>query len=167
MLLSRRTNIPAAVQRAVRRRAADQGHMSILQVLATRYPSLSPLLGRFLLHQTYCLGCGQPEEKGGMENFVSCSTPGCRGLYCPTCFRLLDNTCSVCASPLSNQGRLDLELDQDKDINSKEASTASPGRSSGFLRSPLSPRNHFRNPLSPKKPLSSPRTSGSLPLTPK
>ncbi|XP_008759462.1 DC-STAMP domain-containing protein 2 isoform X3 [Rattus norvegicus] len=111
MLLSRRTNIPAAVQRAVRRRAADQGHMSILQVLATRYPSLSPLLGRFLLHQTYCLGCGQPEEKGGMENFVSCSTPGCRGLYCPTCFRLLDNTCSVCASPLSNQGRLDLELD--------------------------------------------------------
>lgn len=32
------------------------------------------------------------------------------GLYCPTCFRLLDNTCSVCASPLSKQGHLDLEL---------------------------------------------------------
>ncbi|XP_028609209.1 DC-STAMP domain-containing protein 2 [Grammomys surdaster] len=111
MLLSRRTNITAAVQRSAKRRAADQGHMGILQALVTWYPFLSPLLGRFLLHQSYCLGCGEPEEKGGMENFVSCSTPGCKGLYCPTCFHLLDNTCSVCASPLSNQGHLDLELD--------------------------------------------------------
>ncbi|XP_052036911.1 DC-STAMP domain-containing protein 2 [Apodemus sylvaticus] len=111
ILLSRRTNIMATVQRAVRRRAADQGHRTILQVLATRYPFLNLLLGHFLLHQSYCLGCGEPEDKGGLENFVSCSTPGCKGLYCPTCFRLLDNTCSVCASPLSNQGVLDLELD--------------------------------------------------------
>ncbi|XP_038167553.1 DC-STAMP domain-containing protein 2 [Arvicola amphibius] len=110
-LLRRRTNMPAAVHRAVMRRAADQGHMSILQVLAIRCPCLSPLLNPFLLHQHYCLGCGQPEDKGDMENFVSCSTPGCKGLYCLTCFRLLDNTCSVCASPLSMQGHLDLELD--------------------------------------------------------
>lgn len=32
------------------------------------------------------------------------------GVYCHTCFRLLNNTCSVCASPLSYQGDLDLEL---------------------------------------------------------
>ncbi|XP_059121657.1 DC-STAMP domain-containing protein 2 isoform X2 [Peromyscus eremicus] len=102
-LLSRRTNVVAAVHRSVMRRAADQGHMSILQVLA---------FSQFLLHQYYCLGCGQSEGQGDMEeNFVSCSTPGCKGLYCPTCFRLLDNTCSVCASPLSKQGHLDLELD--------------------------------------------------------
>ncbi|XP_051012884.1 DC-STAMP domain-containing protein 2 [Acomys russatus] len=112
MLLSRRTNVLAAVHRAVKRRAADQGHTSVLQVLASRCPFLSPLLGPFLPRQSYCLGCGQPEEdKGGMESFVSCSTPGCKGLYCPSCFRLLDNTCSVCASPLSIGGLLDLELD--------------------------------------------------------
>ncbi|XP_028746671.2 DC-STAMP domain-containing protein 2 isoform X1 [Peromyscus leucopus] len=111
-LLSRRTNVVAAVHRAVMRRAADQGHMSLLQVLAFRCRCLRPLLSQFLLHQYYCLGCGQPEGQGDMEeNFVSCSTPGCKGLYCPTCFRLLDNTCSVCASPLSKQGHLDLELD--------------------------------------------------------
>ncbi|XP_036047230.1 DC-STAMP domain-containing protein 2, partial [Onychomys torridus] len=111
MLLSRRTNVVAAVRRAVMRRAADQGHMSVLQVLAFRCRCLHPLLSQFLLHQYYCLGCGQPEGQGDMEeNFVSCSTPGCKGLYCPTCFRLLDNTCSVCASPLSKEGHLDLEL---------------------------------------------------------
>ena len=76
-----------------------------------RLPFLRPLLGPFSLQQSYCMGCGEPEDKGGMENFVSCSTPGCRGLYCPTCFRLLNNTCSVCSAPLSNQGHLDLELD--------------------------------------------------------
>lgn len=32
------------------------------------------------------------------------------GLFCRTCFRLLDNTCSVCAAPLSYQGKLDLEM---------------------------------------------------------
>ncbi|XP_055478419.1 DC-STAMP domain-containing protein 2 [Psammomys obesus] len=111
LLLSHRTNRVAVVQRAVTRRAADQGHMSVLQVLAIRCPCLSPLLSPLLVHQPYCLGCGKSEDKEGMENFVSCSTPGCKGLYCPTCFRLLDNTCSLCASPLSNQGHLDLELD--------------------------------------------------------
>ncbi|XP_031230361.1 DC-STAMP domain-containing protein 2 isoform X2 [Mastomys coucha] len=114
LLLSRRSNVMATVQRSVNRRAndqtKDQGPMTILQVLATRCPFLRPLLGHSL-HQSFCLGCGQPEDKGGMENFVSCSTPGCKGLYCPTCFRLLDNTCSVCSSPLSKQGNLDLELD--------------------------------------------------------
>ncbi|EGV98097.1 DC-STAMP domain-containing protein 2 [Cricetulus griseus] len=59
VLLSRRTNILAAVHRAVTRRAADQGHMSVLQVLA---------------------------------------------------ISLLDNTCTLCASPLSIPGHLDLEL---------------------------------------------------------
>lgn len=46
-----------------------------------RLPFLRPLLGPFSLQQSYCMGCGEPEDKGGMENFVSCSTPGCRGEY--------------------------------------------------------------------------------------
>ncbi|XP_011507491.1 DC-STAMP domain-containing protein 2 isoform X3 [Homo sapiens] len=111
VLLSRRTNLLAALHRSVRRRAADQGHRSAFLVLASRCPCLGPFVSHFWLHQAYCLGCGQPQDEGDMENTVSCSTPGCQGLYCLTCFRLLDNTCSVCASPLSYQGDLDLELD--------------------------------------------------------
>ncbi|XP_031792032.1 DC-STAMP domain-containing protein 2 [Piliocolobus tephrosceles] len=111
ILLSRRTNLLAALHRSVRRRAADQGHRSAFLVLASRCPCLGPFVSHFWLHQAYCLGCGQPQDEGDVENTVSCSTPGCRGLYCLTCFRLLDNTCSVCASPLSYQGDLDLELD--------------------------------------------------------
>ncbi|XP_025244678.1 DC-STAMP domain-containing protein 2 [Theropithecus gelada] len=111
ILLSRRTNLLAALHRSVRRRAADQGHRSAFLVLASRCPCLGPFVSHFGLHQAYCLGCGQPQHEGDMENIVSCSTPGCQGLYCLTCFRLLDNTCSVCASPLSYQGDLDLELD--------------------------------------------------------
>ncbi|XP_007946807.2 DC-STAMP domain-containing protein 2 [Orycteropus afer afer] len=115
ILLSRRANPLSNLHRAVRRRAADQHQKSILDMLGSQCPFLAPFLkflSPFRPHQVYCLGCGQPQDKGDMENFVSCSTPGCRGLFCTTCFRLLGNTCSVCASPLSYQGDdLDLELD--------------------------------------------------------
>ncbi|EFB25783.1 hypothetical protein PANDA_011519, partial [Ailuropoda melanoleuca] len=111
LLLSRRTSLPTTLQRAARRRAVDQGHTSVLQVLARRCPCLGPVVSHFWKLQDYCLGCRQPHDQEDTENFVSCSTPGCQGLFCSTCFRLLDNTCSVCAAPLSQQGDLDLELD--------------------------------------------------------
>lgn len=180
-----------------------------------RCSCLGPVVSHFRQLQDHCLGCGQPHDQEDTENFVSCSTPGCRGetlgwaspcgdsprlrvtvgcgpssgdfwnspfgplpsslrmfsctenreelffpvfalillvvatggprpapprgrspqgwwrgarwlgglaqppllpswrfagLFCSTCFRLLDNTCSVCAAPLSQQGGLDLEL---------------------------------------------------------
>ncbi|XP_050609025.1 DC-STAMP domain-containing protein 2 isoform X2 [Macaca thibetana thibetana] len=79
ILLSRRTNLLAALHRSVRRRAADQGHRSAFLVLASRCPCLGPFVSHFWLHQAYCLGCGQPQDEGDMENIVSCSTPGCQG----------------------------------------------------------------------------------------
>nr|XP_058165763.1 DC-STAMP domain-containing protein 2 isoform X2 [Dasypus novemcinctus] len=111
ILLSRRTNLTAVLHRAVRRRAADQGQMSVLSVLTRRCPFLAPFLSYFLPHQTYCLGCERSPDEGDTQNFVSCSTPGCRGFFCPTCFSLLKNTCSVCVSALTYLGDLDLELD--------------------------------------------------------
>nr|XP_012623332.1 DC-STAMP domain-containing protein 2 isoform X1 [Microcebus murinus] len=110
ILLSRRTSLLSALQRAVRRRAANEDHSSVFLVLASRCPCLGPFVNQFWGHQAYCLGCGQLQDEEDRQNFVSCSTPSCKGLYCLTCFRLLDNTCSVCASPLSYQGDLDLEL---------------------------------------------------------
>ncbi|XP_036610114.1 DC-STAMP domain-containing protein 2 [Trichosurus vulpecula] len=114
-LLTRRSNLPASLVGAVRRRAADQGHTNILLVLAAKWPRLIPLINFLGVHETYCLGCGRPQNEHEMEDFVSCSTPGCRGLFCRSCFRLLDNTCSVCAAPLTPQGDLDLELDSSDD----------------------------------------------------
>ncbi|GAB5583902.1 DC-STAMP domain-containing protein 2 isoform X2 [Prionailurus iriomotensis] len=145
VLLSRRTSLSAALHRAVRRRAADLGHTSVLRMLARRargqngsqsFPGvqrfgrrgcpfrairaetrirrcscLAPVVAHFRQEQGYCLGCGQGYDQEDTETFVSCATPGCPGLFCSTCFRLLDNACSVCASPLSHQGDLDPELD--------------------------------------------------------
>ncbi|XP_007525469.2 DC-STAMP domain-containing protein 2 [Erinaceus europaeus] len=111
VLLSRRTHLLATLHRAVQRRAADQAPMSVLQALASRCSCLVPFLSHSWLHQANCLGCGQQLNKEDMESLVSCSTPGCRGLFCSTCFRLLDNTCSVCSAPLSFQGDVDLEQD--------------------------------------------------------
>ncbi|XP_006895979.1 PREDICTED: DC-STAMP domain-containing protein 2 [Elephantulus edwardii] len=118
ILLSRRVNQSSALQRAVRRRVADEEPKSVLHVLSSRFPFLARFLSPFQSHQAYCLGCGQSHDEADMENFVSCSTPGCRGLFCTTCFRLLGNTCSVCASPLSYQAELDLELDSSDEEHS-------------------------------------------------
>uniref|UniRef100_H0WU36 DC-STAMP domain containing 2 n=2 Tax=Otolemur garnettii TaxID=30611 RepID=H0WU36_OTOGA len=115
ILLSRRANLMSALQRAVRRRAADQGHRSVFLILASRYSCLHPFVNQFWPHQGYCLGCGKLQDEEDMENFVSCGTPNCQGLYCLTCFRLLDDTCLVCASPQSYQGALDLELDSSEE----------------------------------------------------
>ncbi|KFO24928.1 DC-STAMP domain-containing protein 2 [Fukomys damarensis] len=107
LLLSRRANPLATLYRAVRRRAADQSHMSALQVLAVWCPRLRPFTG----HQAHCLGCGQPPENVDRDSFMFCSTPGCQGCYCQDCYRLLGSTCPLCAAPLSSQGDLDEELD--------------------------------------------------------
>ncbi|XP_043819748.1 DC-STAMP domain-containing protein 2 [Dromiciops gliroides] len=114
-LLTRRSYLATSLVSAVSRRAADQGHTNILLVLAAKWPRLIPLINLLGLHETYCLGCGRPQNEHEMEDFVSCSTPGCKGLFCRSCFRLLDNTCSVCAAPLTPQGDLDLELDSSDD----------------------------------------------------
>ncbi|XP_055978778.1 DC-STAMP domain-containing protein 2 [Sorex fumeus] len=111
MVLSRRHTLSAALHRTVLRRAADQGYASVLQVLAQRCFYLVPFLSHFWLPKSYCLGCGQTQEQVDTESLVPCSTPGCKGLFCPTCFRLLDNTCPVCSAPLSYQGTVDLEGD--------------------------------------------------------
>ncbi|XP_039766868.1 DC-STAMP domain-containing protein 2 isoform X1 [Ornithorhynchus anatinus] len=111
LLLARRSRLPAVLFRAARRRSADQGQTGVLFVLMAKFPRLARLLRPLRLQRACCLACGRPRPDGAGENFVACSTPGCRGLFCPECFRLLDNCCSVCSAPLIVQGGLDLELD--------------------------------------------------------
>ncbi|XP_077620180.1 DC-STAMP domain-containing protein 2 [Crocuta crocuta] len=129
LLLSRRTSLSAALHRTVRRRAADQGHTSVLQLLARRCSRLAPVVAHFWPPQQHCLGCGQGYGGEEAEDLVPCATPGCPGLFCSTCFRLLDNTCSVCAAPLSHQGDLEPELDSsDEDGPPPRLAAAAPTR---------------------------------------
>lgn len=44
-----------------------------------RCSCLAPFISHFGQPQTYCLGCGQPQDSEDVESSVSCSTPGCRG----------------------------------------------------------------------------------------
>ncbi|KAL8184521.1 UNVERIFIED_CONTAM: hypothetical protein K2H54_019408 [Gekko kuhli] len=110
-ILTRRTTLLSAVLKAVRRRSADGGHTNLFLVLAAKVPALAWIAKRLGIHQAYCMGCGSVREGAASEDFVTCITPGCRGIYCPKCYRLLNNVCSICMGPLTFQGDLDEEID--------------------------------------------------------
>ncbi|XP_058016717.1 DC-STAMP domain-containing protein 2 [Ahaetulla prasina] len=63
------------------------------------------------VHEAYCMGCGKIQRWADGEDFVTCITPACRGIYCPECYRILNNTCSICMAPLTYQGDIDEEID--------------------------------------------------------
>nr|XP_011767974.1 DC-STAMP domain-containing protein 2 isoform X5 [Macaca nemestrina] len=187
ILLSRRTNLLAALHRSVRRRAADQGHRSAFLVLASRCPCLGPFVSHFWLHQAYCLGCGQPQDEGDMENIVSCSTPGCQGT--PAMRRALSygwlqlngrtlsrhgycsNRSKKCSAGASQWSPLPSPVTWMRRRGLSRGSTGS----SPYLKpisllafSPaLSPTDHLRHPLPPKQPplqLQNPQSLSHLPL---
>lgn len=64
-----------------------------------RCSCLAPFISHFWKPQAYCLGCGQPQDEGDMENFVSCSTPGCQG-----------ETPGQCASPCWDSPHLHMPI---------------------------------------------------------
>ncbi|XP_054408193.1 DC-STAMP domain-containing protein 2 isoform X1 [Pongo abelii] len=187
ILLSRRTNLLAALHRSVRRRAADQGHRSAFLVLASRCPCLGPFVSHFWLHQAYCLGCGQPQDEGDMENIVSCSTPGCQGT--PAMRRALSygwlqlkgrtlsrhgycsNSSKKCSAGASQWSPLPSPVTW---MRRRGLSRGSMG-SSPYLKpislsafSPaLSPTDHLNHPPPPKQPplqLQNPQSLSHLPL---
>ncbi|XP_061462745.1 DC-STAMP domain-containing protein 2 [Rhineura floridana] len=110
-ILTRRTGLAQAVLKAVRQRSADGGHTNILLILATKVWLCAWLVKKLGVHTSYCMGCGRIREGTATEDFVTCITPGCRGIYCPECYKLLNNMCSICMAPLTYQGDVDEEVD--------------------------------------------------------
>ncbi|XP_072840099.2 DC-STAMP domain-containing protein 2 [Pogona vitticeps] len=110
-ILTRRTGLAQAVLKAVRERSADGGHTNLLVVLATKFRMCAWLVKKLGVHESYCMGCGRIREGAASVEFVSCITPACRGIYCPDCYKLLNNTCSICMAPLTYQGDMDEEMD--------------------------------------------------------
>ncbi|XP_049637561.1 DC-STAMP domain-containing protein 2 [Suncus etruscus] len=88
----------------------EQERISYLyNVILSRRNTLSAALQRTVLRRA--------ADQGYMSAFqvLAQSTPGCKGLFCLTCFGLLDNTCPVCSAPLSYQGRVDPEGDSSEE----------------------------------------------------
>ncbi|KAJ7307337.1 hypothetical protein JRQ81_009347 [Phrynocephalus forsythii] len=110
-ILTRRTSLAQAVLKAVRAQSADGGHTNVLVVLAAKFRMCAWLVKKLGIHEAYCMGCGRIREGDDNVEFVTCSTPACRGIYCPSCYKLLNNTCSICMAPLTFQGEMDEEMD--------------------------------------------------------
>ncbi|XP_054829245.1 DC-STAMP domain-containing protein 2 [Eublepharis macularius] len=110
-ILTRRTSLVSAVLKAVRRHSVDGGHTNLFLILAAKVPVLAWLVKRLGVHQSYCMGCGSVREGTSSQDFVTCITPGCQGIYCPKCYQLLNNICSICMGPLTYQGDMDEEID--------------------------------------------------------
>ncbi|XP_013927328.1 PREDICTED: DC-STAMP domain-containing protein 2 [Thamnophis sirtalis] len=110
-ILTRRTNLMRAVLRAVRQNSADEGHRNILLIFASKFRLCRWLVKKLGIHEAYCMGCGKLQRGADSEDFVTCITPACRGIYCPECYRILNNTCSICMAPLTYQGDIDEEID--------------------------------------------------------
>ncbi|KAM9114366.1 DC-STAMP domain-containing protein 2 [Pangshura tecta] len=110
-ILTRRTGLASSLLRATRQRAADKGHTNLLLILASKFPLCAWLARRMGVHQQYCMGCGRIAGGAASQDFITCITPGCRGIYCRECYQLLSNVCSICMAPLAYQGDMDEEID--------------------------------------------------------
>ncbi|XP_074837400.1 DC-STAMP domain-containing protein 2 [Carettochelys insculpta] len=110
-ILTRRTGLLRSLLRATRRRAADEGHRNLLLILASKLPPCAWLARRTGIHQQYCMGCGRIGGGTSSQDFLTCITPGCKGIYCQGCYQLLSNICSICMAPLAYQGDADEEID--------------------------------------------------------
>ncbi|CAM4620345.1 unnamed protein product [Lepidochelys olivacea] len=110
-LLTRRTGLASSLLRATRQRAADEGHTNLLLILASRLPLCAWLARRMGVHQQYCMGCGRISGGAASQDFITCITPGCRGIYCRACYQQLSNVCAICMAPLAYQGDVDEEID--------------------------------------------------------
>ncbi|XP_074978857.1 DC-STAMP domain-containing protein 2 [Caretta caretta] len=110
-LLTRRTGLASSLLRATRQRAADEGHTNLLLILASRLPLCAWLARRMGVHQQYCMGCGRISGGAASQDFITCITPDCRGIYCRACYQQLSNVCAICMAPLAYQGDVDEEID--------------------------------------------------------
>ncbi|CAK9819578.1 DC-STAMP domain-containing protein 2, partial [Anthophora quadrimaculata] len=66
----------------------------------------------FPMKQNMCLLCGAVERSDDNPH-VKCPTPDCVGLFCTQCFADLQNTCTICRSPLEYGDLSDMSEEKD------------------------------------------------------
>ncbi|KAG9483546.1 hypothetical protein GDO78_009453, partial [Eleutherodactylus coqui] len=94
-LLIKRSNLAISLFQSIWSNQADKGHNNILLILAANW--LAKFVGA---NQQYCMACGQICTNKNNEEYHYCTTPGCKGIYCPVCAKILKNSCTVCMGPL-------------------------------------------------------------------
>nr|XP_033779290.1 DC-STAMP domain-containing protein 2 [Geotrypetes seraphini] len=110
-IITKRTSMTTALMKAIRRNSEDEGHTNIILILATKFPFFRGIANYFGIHEQFCMACGKIYEKSMTETFVSCITPGCKGLYCRQCYQHLGNICAICMAPLTYDDNPQDEVD--------------------------------------------------------
>ncbi|XP_032841369.2 DC-STAMP domain-containing protein 2 [Tyto alba] len=106
-ILARRAGLVHALRQAAMHRTADARQGNLLLFLIARVPGFDRLARLLGIKQKSCLACGIAEQ----PDFITCITPGCKGLYCSECYKTLNNICSICMGPLSYGDTGDEEMD--------------------------------------------------------
>ncbi|XP_068109668.1 DC-STAMP domain-containing protein 2 isoform X2 [Hyperolius riggenbachi] len=116
-LVTKRQNILCTLWKTMRMNTEDEGHSSIPLILATKCPGLSCIVRLMGAdgYECYCMACAKMSTPHTNEDFVSCITPNCRGLFCKSCSEILNRVCNICMGPLSYSKNLDEELDSSDD----------------------------------------------------
>ncbi|KAM4021524.1 DC-STAMP domain-containing protein 2 [Anomaloglossus baeobatrachus] len=115
-LLTKRLYVEKALLQTIKSNAADKGHNSILLILAAKCPLLCGGLAKYMgASEEYCMGCAQIRTNKNIEEYSACSTPGCKGMYCEGCSKILKNVCTLCMGPLLDDDVEDEEIDSSDD----------------------------------------------------
>ncbi|XP_076648285.1 uncharacterized protein LOC143356460 [Halictus rubicundus] len=113
-IIRSRGNFLKFARRQLRRKFGLAGGEKIEKVtLQDRLWVVCPCLNMlFPRKQKMCLLCGAVEQSD-VDPHIKCTTPGCVGLYCPTCFADLQNICTICRSPVDYGDLSDLSEEKD------------------------------------------------------
>ncbi|RXM91319.1 DC-STAMP domain-containing protein 2 [Acipenser ruthenus] len=79
-ILSKRTSLVTALMQTIKKNTADEGHTSMLMVLGAKFPGCGRLVQFMGVYQSYCMACGKVAEGKYTSVFVTCITPGCKGI---------------------------------------------------------------------------------------
>ena len=86
----------AKVKSLVRARLLERD-MDLWLTLTTRYPKMCGWLQFFACSREKCLICKETEPRKASD-FRRCTTPGCRFIHCPECWRDVGEICLACAN---------------------------------------------------------------------
>ncbi|XP_012274020.1 uncharacterized protein LOC105696254 isoform X2 [Orussus abietinus] len=113
-IIRSRSSFLKFARRQLRRKFGMAGSKDVEQVtLRERFAATCPIFGKYFRHkENLCLLCGSQEREDNVPH-IKCPTPGCVGLFCVQCFADLQNTCTICKSPLDYGDLSDMSEEKD------------------------------------------------------
>jgi hypothetical protein len=72
-------------------------YLALVSIPSFRLPCLDMILGDS--GQNMCILCGEVVRERSIEQLIKCQKPNCSGQYCTSCYRDLNNMCTICMQP--------------------------------------------------------------------